>query len=440
MAKPDLIVAPATASGRGAIGVVRLSGPDIEQLVQALLLRSLRPRHATLCNFLDVQGVAIDQGLAIYFPGPHSYTGEGMLELHGHGGPVVQQLILRRCVELGARVAEPGEFTKRAFLSGRMDLAQAEAVADLIDAQSELAARCAVRSLQGEFSKQVGELLDCLVALRVLVEASMDFPEEGLEMVPTSRMAAGLEEAAKILERLMASARRGSRLRDGAKLVLAGRPNVGKSSLLNRLAEDDVAMVSDIPGTTRDVLKEQIVVAGLPFEILDTAGLHISNDPLEQMGMERTRRAIALADVVLHVTDGGTPGEPAAIRCDAAVLNVVNKIDLYGESARTIESEAGVTVYLSAKTGEGLDLLRDALAKSVGWTPSEEGTFLARERHLSALLAAKERLKTASERYDTRELFAEELRLAQASLSKITGAYTSDDLLGAIFSRYCIGK
>ncbi|MFN0314376.1 MAG: tRNA uridine-5-carboxymethylaminomethyl(34) synthesis GTPase MnmE [Burkholderiales bacterium] len=440
MLRPDLIVAPATARGRGAIGIVRLAGPGIEPFIQAFLRRLLKPRHATLCKFLNSQDEVIDQGLAIYFPGPQSYTGESMLELQGHGGPVVQQLIIRRCVELGARLAEPGEFTMRAYLNDRLDLAQAEAVADLIDAQSEMAARCAIRSLQGEFSKQIAGLVDRLIEVRALVEASMDFPEEGLELVPTSRLMSGLQQATTTLEGLLAAARRGSRLREGAKLVLVGRPNVGKSSLLNRLAEDDVAIVSDIPGTTRDVLREQIVVDGLPFEILDTAGLHDSNDPLEQMGMARTLRALEQADVVLNVTEGRSIEEPMRFLTDAPVLTVVNKIDLCGESARTIEDEAGVKVYLSAKTGEGLELLRSALAKSVGWTQSEEGAFMARERHLSALREAKAYLENARERYQNRELFAEELRLAQLSLSKVVGAYTSDDLLGEIFSRYCIGK
>jgi tRNA modification GTPase len=440
MVKPDLIVAPATARGRGAIGVVRLAGPGMQPLIQALLHRPLKPRHATLCHFLDRQSEVIDQGLAIYFPGPHSYTGESMLELQGHGGPVVQQLVIRRCLELGARLAEPGEFTMRAYFNNRLDLAQAEAVADLIDAQSDLAARCAVRSLQGEFSKQIAQLLGRVVEIRALVEASMDFPEEGLELVPTSRLTAGLGEAIEILERLMAAARRGSRLREGAKLVLVGRPNVGKSSLLNRLAEDDVAMVSEIPGTTRDVLREHIVVDGLPFEILDTAGLRESNDPLEQMGMERTLRALEQADVVLNVTDGETHEDPTSLPAGVPVLTVINKIDLRGERARVSEGEKGMTVYLSAETGDGLDLLRGALARCVGWTHSEEGVFLARERHLSALLEARGYLENARERHQTRELFAEELRLAQVFLSKVTGAHTSDDLLGEIFSRYCIGK
>lgn len=441
MVNPDLIVAPATARGRGAIGVVRLTGPDLEAFIQALLHRPLQPRLATLCDFLNTEGEAIDRGLAIYFPKPRSYTGEYMLELQGHGGPVVQQLIIRRCVELGARLAQPGEFTKRAYLNERLDLAQAEAVADLIDAQSELAARCAMRSLQGEFSRQVAELFERLVDLRALVEASMDFPEEGLELVPASHLVSGLKEATQSLDGLLAAARRGSRLRDGARLVLVGRPNVGKSSLLNRLAENDVAIVSDIPGTTRDVLREQVVVEGLPFEILDTAGLHNSVDRLEQMGMERTLRAVEQADVMLRITEGcGNDGLLDVLPSGLPVINVVNKIDLVGERARTTESESGVIIYLSAKTGEGVDLLRNELVKCVGWNHSEEGTFLARERHVSALREAQARLGEAGQRIQTRELFAEDLRLAQAALSKISGEYSSDDLLGDIFSRYCIGK
>ncbi len=440
MKKPDLIVAPATARGRGAIGILRLTGAGLEPLIQRLLRRSLQPRFATLCAFLDGGGEAIDEGLAIYFPGPRSYTGESMLELQGHGGLVVQNLILRRCVELGARLAEPGEFTKRAFLNERLDLAQSEAVADLIDAHSDLAARSAIRSLQGEFSKEVSELFERLVDLRALVEASMDFPEEGLELVPQARLESGLTEVMQTLDRIAAAAKRGSRLREGAKLVLMGRPNVGKSSLLNRLAENEIAIVSNIPGTTRDVLRESIVVEGLPFEIVDTAGLRESSDVLEQMGMERTHRAAKQADIVLYVMEGPGSEDVNPVPIGVPVLRVINKIDLLGEQPRVIDTEAGTAVYLSAKTGAGLDLLRRALVKCVGWTNVEEGTFLARERHLTALRESQECLKHAGDLLQSRELFAEELRRAQVSLSKILGEYSSDELLGEIFGRYCIGK
>lgn len=441
MGKPDLIVAPATARGRGAIGIVRLSGYGVERLVSSLTRRSLSPRQATLCSFLSEDGSSIDQGLAIFFPEPNSYTGEAMVELQGHGGPVVQNLLVRRCVQLGARLAEAGEFTKRAYLNDRIDLAQAEAVADLIDAQTELAARGAMRSLKGEFSNAVNQLQSQLLDLRALVESSMDFPEEGLELVPESALEKQLTHAVQTLTKIRAAARRGSRLREGAKLVIVGSPNVGKSSLLNKLAEEDVAIVSDIPGTTRDLLRESIVIDGLPFEVVDTAGVRESRDVLERMGIERTLRVVQEADVALFVTDlvTGPPDIKGLPDCPA-IIRVVNKIDLRLERAQVEIAENGVTVYLSAKTGEGIDLLRSELVRAVGWAGGEEGTYLARERHLDALEIAGVSLGRASSQLHAREIFAEELRQAQVALSRITGAHTADDLLGTIFSRFCIGK
>jgi tRNA modification GTPase len=446
MGNTDIIVGPATPKGKGAIGITRLSGVGVDASARKLTNRTLEPRIATLCSFLAADKSAIDQGLAIFFPGPASYTGEDMLELQGHGGVIVQQQLIRRCVELGARLAEPGEFTKRAFLNEKVDLAQAEAVADLIDAQSELAARSAMRSLQGDFSVAVSDLFARLVDLRLLLEASLDFPEEALELVPNETMMSGLEKAREAINQVMRCAQRGSRLREGAKLVLVGRPNVGKSSLMNRLAGDDIALVSEIPGTTRDVLREPIVIHGFPFEVVDTAGLRESQDRLEQMGMARTRRAIGQADVLVYVTDqDGSPDDmndlPGTESSRVQVLRIRNKIDLTGSQAR-VESKGGVnTVYVSARTGEGMDLLRISLLERVGWESSgEEGIFLARERHLSALQEASDYLNRASHQVEARELCAEELRLAQRALSRITGEFTSDDLLGEIFGRFCIGK
>jgi tRNA modification GTPase len=447
MEKADVIAAVATGPGRAAIGVVRLSGANLRQLFPPLLGReTVQPRHATLSRFLDAAGTAIDFGLVLYFPAPRSYSGEDMLELHAHGGPEVLKLLLGRCLELGARPAEPGEFTRRAFLNDRLDLVQAEGVADLIEASSGAAARSAVRSLSGEFSKRIQALVDQLIELRTLVEACIDFPEEGLELLSER---GGLERLSTLqaeMERIGQAARTGSLLREGAHVVLFGRPNVGKSSLLNRFAGEDVAIVTDVPGTTRDALRELIHLDGVPIHIIDTAGLRDAVDKVESIGISRTWRALQNSDLGLLVIDATVGESPEDQRFldqlapEAPRIVVFNKIDLTGAHARVQHTESGIEVWVSAHTGEGLDLLQNEILSRIGWQPQEEGVFLARERHLHCLRHASRHLAEAAAQSSQLELFAEELRLAQTALSEITGAFTSDDLLGEIFSRFCIGK
>jgi tRNA modification GTPase len=417
-------------------------------MLHALIAHKLEARHATRADFLNADGSVIDQGLALYFPAPHSYTGEDVIELQGHGGPVVLQLLLQRCLELGARIAEPGEFTKRAFLNDKLDLAQAESVADLIDASTVQAARCAVRSLQGEFSDQIGAMVDALTELRMLVEAILDFPEEDVEMLERGNARFKLERVRQQLAQIIAASRQGRLLREGIQVVLAGQPNVGKSSLLNALAGAERAIVTEIPGTTRDAIRETINLGGVLLHVIDTAGLREPRDPVEKIGIEKTWEAIAAADLVLWVSDAVRPEtrvtDPAlATRLPAGApqLNIVNKIDLVGTQPRQ-STEPGITeVAVSAKSGAGLDLLRSAILEVAGWGGTGEGVFMARERHLQALYTAADHLEQANVRNGTElELFAEELRLAQNALSSITGEVSADDLLGKIFAHFCIGK
>lgn len=443
--KPDTIAAIATAPGRGGIGVVRISGRNVETVSVALLGQALLPRHATYVPFLDVDGSIIDQGIAIFFPGPNSYTGEDVLELQGHGGIAVLHLLLQRCLASGARPAQPGEFTQRAYLNNKLDLVQAESVADLIDASSAQAVRSANRSLQGDFSKAIHKLVDGLIDLRMLVEALLDFPEEELDSVDFERGKDKLESLRAELARVMVLAQQGSILREGAHIVLVGQPNVGKSSLLNRLSGEDLALVSEIAGTTRDTIRQAINIHGVPLHIIDTAGLRESEDVVEQMGMERTKQAIQKADVVLLLMDAQQEDKAAhqkileLIPGNIPRLYVVNKIDLLQQEAH-LETRSGDSyIYLSAKTEEGIDLLRDKILQLMDWH-AEAGAFMARERHLRALAQAKQSLQRAAAENAQAELFAEELRLAQVSLSEITGEFSSDDLLGEIFSRFCIGK
>lgn len=461
----DRIVALATAPGRGAIGVVRVSGPALEQLTRAVCGHSLVARHATYGPFLDADGGVIDRGLAIWFPGPDSYTGEDVLELQGHGGPVVMQLLVNRVLQLGRdeeqagalpmRIARPGEFTERAFLNDKLDLAQAEAVADLIDASSAQAARSASRSLSGEFSTRVHELVDGLTRLRMLVEATLDFPEEEVDALERADADGQLSALQDGLQRLQRSASQGVLLRDGMNVVIAGAPNVGKSSLLNALAGAETAIVSPVAGTTRDRVAEDILVNGVPLHIIDTAGLRDTDDVVEKIGISRTRDAIASADVVLHMAvarsenrsknDPQSSDDTEAARIidiarggGAAVLRVYNKTDLIGMPSRADRQQA---VWLSAATGDGIDLLRDQLLALAGWQGAGETQFIARERHLQAIGRAGQRLDNSRDAWAAGlELFAEELRLAQQALSEITGEFTADDLLGEIFSRFCIGK
>jgi tRNA modification GTPase len=445
----DTIVAVATPPGRGGIGIVRLSGPLCRTVAAALLKRTPEPRRATQALFRDADGAAIDDGLALFFPAPHSFTGEDVLELHGHGGPVLLDLIVRRCTALGARLARPGEFTERAFLNDKLDLAQAEAVADLIDSGTELAARAALRSLQGEFSRRVHALVDALIALRTHIEATIDFPEEELDLLSDPSLLQRLAALRKDFECLEAAARQGRLLRDGMTLVIAGRPNVGKSSLLNALAGSDSAIVTDVPGTTRDLLREHISLDGLPVHVVDTAGLRTTDDVVERLGVDRAWEAVAAADEILLVVDdsvGVTAQDLAIIERlppGPPRLLVRNKIDLSGEAAGEGAGKHGQEVRISARTGAGLQLLRALLKARMGYQEGGDGEFLARRRHLDALRRAHDHSERAAAQlleHGAGELAAEDLRQAQQALGEITGEFSSDDLLGRIFSTFCIGK
>ena len=442
----DSIAAIATAPGRGGIGVVRVSGKSLVPFAQALLGKVPAPRRAVRAAFLDARGAAIDDGIALYFPAPHSYTGEEMLELQGHGGPVVMQMLLKRCIELGARLAEPGEFTRRAFLNDKMDLAQAESVADLIEAATDSAARCALRSLRGEFSSAIEELLRQLIELRMLVEATLDFPEEELDPLDQSDAKVRHASLLQTLETALVKSRQGSLLRTGLQVVLAGQPNVGKSSLLNRLAGEELAIVTAIPGTTRDSVRQAIQIDGVPLNIVDTAGLRETQDEVESMGIARTWSEIGRADLVLLLVDAraGVTGRDLELvaRIPAGLKRVFvhNKIDLAGGDPRVQRDATSTSVYLSAKTGAGMDFLRAELLAVAGWHQGAEDLFMARARHLEALRLAALHAACAGEHFGRPELFAEELRLAQEQLNSITGEFAADDLLGEIFSRFCIGK
>ncbi|MBK6400944.1 MAG: tRNA uridine-5-carboxymethylaminomethyl(34) synthesis GTPase MnmE [Rhodocyclaceae bacterium] len=442
----DTIAAVATAPGRGGIGVVRVSGNNLLDFAERLTGRRPPPRRATMADFRAADGAAIDRGILLYFPAPHSFTGEDVLELQGHGGPVVMQELVSRCVELGARRAEPGEFTRRAFLNDKLDLAQAEAVADLIEASTAQAARSALRSLSGEFSRQVHALVDQLIELRMLVEATLDFPDEEIDPLRDTDLVPRLAKLHAELEALRGRARQGSLLRTGLTVVLAGLPNVGKSSLLNQLTGEERAIVTDIAGTTRDALRETIQVEGIPLHIIDTAGLRDTDDPVEKIGVERSWREIGKADAVLQIVDaraGVTPADKViAARLPDAVERVVveNKCDLAHQPAGRFESHGQVHLRLSAITGEGMTLLHDELLRVAGWRGHGEDVILARERHLDALAGASRRLTLAADELQRLELSAEELRLAQQELSAITGEFTADDLLGVIFGSFCIGK
>jgi tRNA modification GTPase len=431
----DTIAAIATPAGRGGIGVVRVSGPAVERIGASVLGRLPPARVATHVAFRDARGDAVDEGVALYFPAPHSYTGEDVLELQGHGGPVVMQAILAACVDAGARIAEPGEFTRRAFLEGKLDLAQAEAVADLIDAASREAARSALRSLSGEFSAAVDALGGRLIELRALTEAMLDFPEDDVELLHRDDAVRRLADVRGALEDVLAKSRQGSLLRSGVHVVLAGRPNVGKSSLLNRLAGEERAIVTEIPGTTRDALREPVQIHGVPLMLVDTAGLRIASDAVERLGIERTRRELEQADVVLAVYEAA-PGQATlgGLPPGAARIDVYNKADL----APGFVPPSGALA-VSARTGDGLNELRAAILRSVGWSAAGEPVFLARERHVRALERAQAHLAAAAGERRW-ELFAEELRLAHAALGTITGQFGAEELLGEIFARFCIGK
>ncbi len=437
----DTIAAIASPPGRGGIGVVRVSGPAVVGIALAVLGRLPLPRHATFSLFRDRSGEIVDRGIALYFPAPASYTGEDVLELQGHGGPMVLSDLLGACIDAGSRVADPGEFTRRAFLEGKLDLAQAEAVADLIAADTRDAARGAMRSLSGEFSQALRMLVGQLTELRALTEAMLDFPEEDVDAIYEQDATERLAGVVASLGSVLARSRQGSLLRSGIQVVLAGRPNVGKSSLFNRLAGEDRAIVTAIPGTTRDALRERIQIDGVPVTVVDTAGLHESVDEIEKTGMARTRQELAHADIVLEVFDATLLGKGEArlpqAGSDAKRLSVYNKADLVPEIRQRPVSDS---LWVSARTGEGILELRKAILLAAGWRDSSETVFVARERHLRALASAASHLEVAARLTQQWEFFAEELRLAQQALGVITGEVSADDLLGEIFSRFCIGK
>jgi tRNA modification GTPase len=441
----DTIAAIATAPGRGGIGVVRVSGKRARHVMVRILGREGQPRVSTFGAFCDAGGRPLDRGLALFFPGPHSYTGEDVVEFQGHGGPVVMNLLLRRCVELGARLAEPGEFTRRAFLNDKIDLAQAEAVADLIDAASERAARAALRSLDGEFSREVGLLFNQLVELRALVEATLDFPEEEIDFLKRAQAHERLAAIGGTLAGLQQRGRQGARLRAGFSIVLAGRPNVGKSSLLNALAGEEAAIVTAVPGTTRDTVHRAIVIDGMLLNVIDTAGLRDTTDEVEAIGIERTRRELARADLVLHMVEAAGEGPLDALAAGTIPagitrLKVINKIDTCGGAPGLMGGAIGI----SAKSGAGLDVLRAELLRLAGLEGAGEDVVFARERHMAALNEAAVSVEAANDHLGAiappLELLAEELRHAQEALGAITGEFSADDLLGEIFGRFCIGK
>ncbi|WP_137817558.1 tRNA uridine-5-carboxymethylaminomethyl(34) synthesis GTPase MnmE [Pseudomonas sp. 2FG] len=450
----ETIAAIATAQGRAGVGIVRVSGPLAASIAKAVSQRELNPRYAHYGPFHDGQDQVLDEGLALYFPGPNSFTGEDVLELQGHGGPVVLDLLLRRCLELGARLARPGEFSERAFLNDKLDLAQAEAIADLIEASSEQAARNALRSLQGEFSRRVHELTERLIALRIYVEAAIDFPEEEIDFLADGHVLGLLDEVRTELAGVVREAGQGALLRDGMTVVIAGRPNAGKSSLLNALAGREAAIVTEIAGTTRDVLREHIHIDGMPLHVVDTAGLRATVDQVEKIGVERALKAIGEADRVLLVVDATAPeaADPFALwpeflaqRPDPAKVTLIrNKADLTTETiALEVSADGHVSINLSAKSTAGLELLREHLKTCMGYEQTSESSFSARRRHLEALglaSASLEHGRAQLTQAGAGELLAEDLRQAQQALGEITGAFSSDDLLGRIFSSFCIGK
>ncbi len=450
MSHSDTIVAAATPPGRGGVGVVRVSGPKTPEIAATLVGELPKPRHATLSRFLDSTGDPIDIGIALFYPAPASYTGEHVLELQGHGGPVILETLVARCMELGARRARPGEFTERAFHNDKIDLAQAEAVADLIDAGSREAARAAMRSLQGEFSSMVQGLTDALIDLRTYVEAAIDFPEEEVDFLADTELAERLATVRSHFDAVTAAAGQGRLLRDGLTVVLAGRPNSGKSSLLNRLAGYDAAIVTAIPGTTRDVLRERIDIDGLPLHVLDTAGLRDSEDAVEREGVRRAAAEMSRADRVLFVIDStddplgrAFEEERGRLPADIPVTLVFNKIDLATGQPIADTISGPPRIHVSAVTGKGLDQLRAHLKACVSFQTAGNGSISARRRHLEALARARECVETAARELQQRrggELVAEELRIAQRALEEVTGIFTADDLLGRIFGSFCIGK
>ena len=449
MHSTDTIVAQATPPGRGGVGILRVSGPKAALVAQTVLGKLPKPRYADYLPFRNDDNSVLDQGIALFFPNPNSFTGEDVLELQGHGGPVILDLLLKRILQIpGVRIANPGEFSERAFLNDKLDLAQAEAIADLIDASSEQAARSAINSLQGAFSSHINEMVESLTHLRIYVEAAIDFPDEEIDFLSDGIIEGKLNAVIAELDDVRAQARQGSLLREGMKVVIAGRPNAGKSSLLNALAGREAAIVTDIAGTTRDVLREHIHIDGMPLHIIDTAGLREASDEVERIGIERAWKEIEQADRVLFMvdsttTDATTPEFMARLPNTLPVTVIRNKSDLTGENVEITAQGNYPMIRLSARDGMGIELLRDHLKEAMGFNSNTEGGFLARRRHLQALNTAAEHLQQGHEQLvyaKSGELLAEELRLAQQALSEITGEFTSDDLLGRIFSSFCIGK
>lgn len=444
----DTIAAIATPSGRGGVGIIRVSGPNVETIARAIVGTLPRPRYAHFCDFLGVDAEVIDQGIALYFKAPQSFTGEDVLELQGHGGPVVMDMLLQRCLQLGARLARPGEFSERAYLNDKMDLAQAEAVADLIDSETTTAARLASRSLQGSFSNRIHELVDALIRLRMYVEAAIDFPEEEIDFLSNGKVSTDLHAVIDQIKEIRAKASTGRLLRDGINLVIAGQPNAGKSSLLNALAGVESAIVTEIPGTTRDVLRERIQIGGVPVHLVDTAGLRETADIVEQEGVRRAREELHKADQLLWVYDAQTDPDNrglsgAKLQAGVPLILIRNKVDKLGEQPKMHRRDGLVEISLCARSGEGLELLQDHMLESMGFQGAENTEFLARRRHLDAIDRALESLEqgqSALEHQQAGELLADDLRQAQLALSEITGEFSADDLLGEIFSSFCIGK
>jgi len=454
MYSTDTIAAQATATGRAGVGIIRVSGPAVSAVASAILGKVPKPRTAEYLPFLDEQKQTLDQGIALYFPGPNSFTGEDVLELQGHGGPVLLDMLLRRVLDIkDVRIARPGEFSERAFLNDKLDLTQAEAIADLIDASSEQAARSAMHSLQGEFSRKIHDLVEKVIYLRIYVEAAIDFPDEEIDFLSDGKVAGDLADIIADLAGIQKQAAQGSILREGMRVVIAGRPNAGKSSLLNALAGREAAIVTEIAGTTRDVLREHIHIDGMPLHIIDTAGLREATDKVEQIGIERAWQEIEQADRVLFMVDGTTtnatspaeiwPDFMSRLPKDLGLTVIRNKADLTGETTGASQDGDYPVFHISAKTNSGIEQLRDHLKACMGFDANTEGSFIARRRHLDALERAAEHLAIGDAQLHNHlagELLAEELRLTQQHLNEITGKFSSDDLLGRIFSSFCIGK
>jgi tRNA modification GTPase len=445
IASGDTIAAIATPPGNGGVGVIRISGPAVTDIAAGLSSKKLKPRYARYVSFVDADGGAIDSGLVLYFPAPASFTGEDVLELQGHGGRVVLDMLLRRVLALGARLAGPGEFSQRAYLNNKLDLAQAEAIADLITSSTEQAVRSAQQSMQGVFSAQINELVDELIELRVYIEAAIDFVDEEIDFLSDGVVAGKIDQLQQKVQKIQATAQQGRLLHDGISVVLAGKPNAGKSSLLNALAGHEAAIVTEVAGTTRDVLRERIQLDGMPLHIIDTAGLHDSDNIVEQEGIRRAQLEIQKADKVLLLLDITQPEDESLLASLPEGINITriyNKIDLAGQPPRMVETAQGVEIYLSVKSTAGLDLLKQHLKQSAGFTETADSVFVARRRHIQALSEAEQALQSAGAQLANHapELVAEDLRQAQNSLSTITGEFGADDLLGEIFGSFCIGK